>query len=90
MYFIFNTQTILILSFTLTPKRNDGDEPDFMAVNPNEWLASTLETCCKRFFSGYSYEICTKEYPRDDDDCIKELYYPDWQGSNEGCISDGK
>ncbi len=61
-----------------------------MAVNPTEWLSSTLAACCTKFFPGYSYEICMKLHPRDDDDCIKELYYPDWHGSNEGCISDGK
>lgn len=77
-------------SFTLTRNRSDGEELDFMAVNPSDWLSSTLEACCKKFFSGYPYEKCMKTHPRDDDDCIKVLYYPDWEGSNEGCISDGK
>ena len=40
-----------------------------MAVNPTQWLSSTLAACCTKFFLGYSYEICMKLHPRDDDDC---------------------
>mmetsp|Transcript_9303 Transcript_9303/g.18784 ORF Transcript_9303/g.18784 Transcript_9303/m.18784 type:complete len:188 (+) Transcript_9303:2-565(+) len=29
-------------------------------------------------------------YPPDHDDCNVMLYYPDWDGANEGCVDDGK
>ena len=61
-----------------------------MAVNPSQWLSSTRETCCQKFFGGYQFDSCIGAYPKDDDDCILKLYYPDWAGSNEGCIADGR
>ena len=69
--------------------RNDGDEPEYMAVNPTEWLYSTMEACCKKYFNGFLYDECIGRYPRDADDCNKQLFYPDWNGSNEGCVDDG-
>jgi hypothetical protein len=60
-----------------------------MAVNPTEWLSTTLEVCCKKYFGGYLYDACMGRYPPDDD-CNVMLFYPDWNGSNEGCIDDGK
>ena len=79
-------------SYQSQTHRNDGDEPDYMAENPTDWLSSTMESCCQKFFAGnsYQFEICMGVYPKDDDDCIQELYYPDWAGSNEGCIADGR
>ncbi len=70
--------------------RNDGEEPDYMAVNPTEWLSSSMEACCKKFFSGYLYDVCMGRYPPDHDDCNFMLFYPDWDGSNKGCIDDGQ
>mmetsp|Transcript_14874 Transcript_14874/g.24355 ORF Transcript_14874/g.24355 Transcript_14874/m.24355 type:complete len:387 (+) Transcript_14874:3-1163(+) len=70
--------------------RNDGEEEDYMAVNPSQWLSSTMEACCNKFFSGYQFDSCMGRFPKNDDDCILKLYYPDWSGSNEGCIADGK
>eukprot|EP00984_Skeletonema_dohrnii_P010172 scaffold3958_cov131-Skeletonema_dohrnii-CCMP3373.AAC.2 len=70
--------------------RNDGDEPDYMAVNPTEWLSSTRDACCKKYFGGYMYEDCMGRYPPDHDDCNSMLFYPDWNGSNKKCINDGK
>ena len=61
-----------------------------MAVNPTEWLSSTLDACCKKYFNGFLYDACTGRYPPDADDCITKLFYPDWNGSNEGCVDDGK
>ena len=61
-----------------------------MAVNPTEWLSSTMEACCKKFFGGYNYDSCMGRYPPDHDDCNVMLYYPDWNGANKGCIDDGK
>lgn len=61
-----------------------------MAVNPTEWLSSTLETCCRKYFGGYNYDACMGKYPPDADDCNIMLYYPDWDGSNQGCTDDGR
>ena len=61
-----------------------------MAVDPTFWLTSTLEACCKKWFSGFNYNACLGKYPTDSDDCVKLLYYPDWQGSNKGCLADGE
>ena len=61
-----------------------------MAVNPTDWLSSTMEACCKKFFGGYLFETCMGSYPPDHDDCNVMLYYPDWEGSNKGCINDGQ
>ncbi len=80
----------LILIAMSTPNRNDGEEPDFMAVNPTDWLSSTMEACCNRFFGGFMYDICMGRYPPDQDDCNTMLFYPDWNGSNKGCLDDGK
>lgn len=70
--------------------RNDGLEPDYMAVNPTEWLSSTKKSCCQKYFGGYMYDDCMGRYPPDHDDCNTMLFYPDWQGANEGCLDDGK
>jgi hypothetical protein len=63
-----------------------------MAVNPTEWLLSTLDACCKKYFNGFLYDACIGRYAPDHDDCITvtALFYPDWNGSNEGCIDEGK
>ena len=61
-----------------------------MAVNPTQWLSSTMQACCKKFFGGYNYDSCMGRYPPDHDDCNVMLYYPDWNGANKGCIDDGK
>jgi len=70
--------------------RNDGDEADYMAVNPTDWLSSSMEACCKKYFNGFLYDSCMGRYPSDHDDCNMKLFYPDWNGSNEGCLDDGK
>jgi hypothetical protein len=56
----------------------DGDEEDYMAVNPAEWLSSTMEACCQKFFGGYNYDACMGRYP------------PAGHGFNQGCTDDGK
>ncbi len=87
------TLHILYLQQLISPfdhHRNDGAEPDYMAVNPSEWLSSSMESCCKKFFSGYAYDSCMNRYPRDDGGCTPKLFYPDWEGGNEGCMDDGK
>ena len=69
--------------------RNDGNEPDYMASDPTKWLSSSLEACCKKWFGGYIYNACIGKYPQDST-CVKSAYYPDWHGSNDGCVDDGK
>eukprot|EP00984_Skeletonema_dohrnii_P029480 scaffold20142_cov80-Skeletonema_dohrnii-CCMP3373.AAC.3 len=61
-----------------------------MAVNPTEWLSSSMSACCKKFFGGYMYDSCMGRYPPDHDDCNTMLYYPNWGGTNEGCVDDGQ
>jgi len=61
-----------------------------MAVNPTQWLSSTMSACCKKFFGGYMYDACMGRYPPDHDDCNVMLFYPDWEGANILCVSDGK
>eukprot|EP00984_Skeletonema_dohrnii_P030646 scaffold22298_cov84-Skeletonema_dohrnii-CCMP3373.AAC.2 len=67
---------------------NDGDEPDYMAVNPTGWLFSTKSACCEKWFGGAPYDECMG-----DDDCNEDeyeaLFYPDWEDTM-GCINNGK
>jgi hypothetical protein len=86
----YSMHCTLINSTPFISNRNDGDEPDYMAVNPTQWLSSTMQACCKKYFSGYMYDACMGRYPPDHDDCNVMLYYPDWNGSNQGCVGDGK
>ena len=76
--------------FIFNPNRNDGEEPDYMAINPTQWLSSSMSACCEKFFGGYMYDACMGRYPPDHDDCNVMLFYPDWEGANIFCVSDGK
>jgi hypothetical protein len=64
--------------------KNDGSAPDYMVQNPSMWLHDTLADCCSK---NYSWKLA---------ECVgtaaaasSGLYYPDWAGSNEGCLNDG-
>ena len=83
-------QCTLINPTPFISNRNDGDEPDYMAVNPTQWLSSTMQACCKKYFSGYMYDACMGRYPPDHDDCNVMLYYPDWDGANKNCVDDSQ
>ena len=61
-----------------------------MELDPTSWLSSTVDSCCQKFFGGYNYDICMGRYPPDHDDCNIMLFYPDWEGVNDGCVHDGK
>jgi hypothetical protein len=65
---------------------NDGNEPDYMAVNPGAYMSSTLDKCCTTYF-GWNYDGCMGLL---DDTCARELWYPDWEGDNVGCLRDGE
>eukprot|EP00984_Skeletonema_dohrnii_P023407 scaffold12503_cov128-Skeletonema_dohrnii-CCMP3373.AAC.4 len=60
-----------------------------MESNPTEWLSSSLDACCKKFFGGFLYKQCIGAWPPDADDCNLNLFYPDWSGANEKCVDDG-
>ena len=70
----------------------DGQEPEYMVVNPGEWLSTTLQKCCKKHFNGYYYDQCLFLHPPPALQGCSDplLFYPDWHGSNEGCLDDGK
>ena len=65
--------------------RNDGSEPTYMLANPSYYLSSTMDKCCKTYF-GWNYNVCMGNTPGI---CSRALWYPDWEGSSGGCISDG-
>jgi len=64
---------------------NDGNEPGYMSASPSYYMYSTLDSCCSTYF-GWNFEVCSGNLPGI---CARSLYYPDWEGSNEGCINDG-
>ena len=70
--------------------RNDGEEPEYMATNPTVWLFSSLTACCKSWFGGYAFKSCMGQDGTGNGICNERLYYPDWEGSNESCVDDGK
>lgn len=63
--------------------KNDGAAPTYMVKNPNMWLQDTLSDCCTKNY-GWKMRECMKG------SSSSGLYYPDWEGSNNGCINDGK
>lgn len=65
--------------------RNDGEEPSYMAANPNDYMSSTLASCCNTYF-GWNYNVCMGLLPGF---CARALFYPDWEGSNTACVDDG-
>lgn len=64
---------------------NDGNEPGYMSVNAGDYLYSTLDKCCNTYFN-WMYDKCMG---RVRGPCARALFYPDWSGTNEGCIADG-
>jgi len=64
---------------------NDGNEPGYMSAAPSYYMHSTLDSCCSTYF-GWNFDVCSGNLPGI---CARSLYYPDWEGSNEGCIDDG-
>ncbi|KAK1743967.1 hypothetical protein QTG54_005564 [Skeletonema marinoi] len=66
---------------------NDGDEPDYMAVNPTGWLFSTKSACCENWFA-FSYDECMGDDDCNEDEYVyEELFYPDWEDTMS-CIND--
>lgn len=56
-----------------------------MENNPSAWLYTTLEKCCQQHASWNQVE-CEGNHPQE---CATTLWYPDWQGTNLGCLRDG-
>ena len=77
---------------------NDGNEPNYMAADPNDYLHSTLASCCTTFFN-WDYDTCMENVPsiraRDDaratltSSANSGLYYPDWNSLDHVCKNDG-
>jgi len=65
--------------------RNDGGEPAYMTANPRDYLSSSIVDCCSTYF-GWIFDRCTGNLPGI---CSRALFYPDWEGANQGCIDDG-
>lgn len=64
--------------------KNDGNAPDYMVNNPTTWLYTTQESCCDRYFS-YQKSDCMGTSAAA---AASGKFYPDWAGSNEGCLED--
>ena len=64
---------------------NDGGQPAWMDANPANWLFTTQEKCCKTHF-GWNLPSCLGTHRQE---CASTLWYPDWEGSNKGCLRDG-
>lgn len=60
-------------------------EPSYMSANPGYYLYTTLDSCCTSNF-GWNYFTCMGELPGI---CSRALYYPDFEGTNTGCVNDG-
>ena len=58
-----------------------------MSRNKGFYMFSTLDNdkCCKQYFN-WNYDGCMGLL---DNSCARGLWYPDWEGSNEGCVKDG-
>jgi hypothetical protein len=56
-----------------------------MASNTGVYMHSTLDKCCSTHFS-WNYDGCMGKL---DDTCARALWYPDWEGTNTGCVRDG-
>ena len=54
-------------------------------ANPGSYLYSTLDKCCTTHF-GWNYHTCMGLLGGL---CARSLWYPDWDGADEGCIGDG-
>ena len=64
---------------------NDGGQPAWMESNPSAWLSTTLEICCEKHAS-WNQQECVGDHPPE---CATVLWYPDWKGTNKGCLRDG-
>jgi len=65
--------------------KNDGSEPSYMAANPTYYMSSTLTKCCTTYFQ-WNFDVCMGN---ERGVCSRALWYPDWEGSNAGCVNDG-
>jgi len=77
---------------------NDGNQKDYMNDNPDLWLITSLEDCCKKYYS-WDEIGCMKTNAEATlvsssgsgphfTDPTANLYYPDW-GLSDTCINDG-
>jgi len=66
---------------------NDGNQDDYMNNNPSLWMFTTLEDCCKRYYSWDVVKCLSSDSSFVDP--TKDLFYPDW-GKTNTCINDGQ
>ncbi|KAL7447635.1 hypothetical protein ACHAXS_000031, partial [Conticribra weissflogii] len=57
-----------------------------MNTAPIGYIFLSREDCCERHFS-WRYDLCMGKDPNDSH---SQLFYPDWEGTNRGCLNDGK
>jgi len=63
---------------------DDGNEAAYMRQNSMEYLFSALADCCKKHFN-WNYMECIGGQPG----AYGSLFYPDFEGSNEVCLTGG-
>jgi len=61
---------------------NDGRAPSYMVNNPSALLHDSLSDCCQKNFS-WKINSCVGSITNG-----SGMYYPDWEGSVEGCLVD--
>merc|ERR1712194_335289 len=49
------------------------------------YMSSTLTKCCTTYFQ-WNFDVCMGN---ERGVCSRALWYPDWEGSNAGCVNDG-
>lgn len=54
-----------------------------MSLNKDNYLYTSLDKCCQEHFN-WNYKECMGLLPGD---CARGNWFPDWHGSNEGCVS---
>ena len=64
---------------------SDGNQPAYMNADPGSYMHSTLDKCCSTHFA-WNYDGCMGLL---DDTCVRALWYPDWEGTDNGCVRDG-
>ncbi|EJK73487.1 hypothetical protein THAOC_04881 [Thalassiosira oceanica] len=68
-------------NFPLLPRLVAG----CLSADPSNYMSTTLAKCCSSYFS-WNYDVCIGNLPGI---CARSLFYPDWEGSNTGCVDDG-
>ena len=66
---------------------SDGKEPDYMRLHPEGvYMFENLEDCCMKH---YKWDVNGCLGVLGSITAVSGLYYPDWEGDNQGCKNDG-